>query len=83
MADEPPEIESRRGRLAAYLRYNAERMLVDLLVLVAWIVATSAIFGLLDLPRWLLYVVVFAGVVIYSRITSPWERPYRSPDLEE
>lgn len=83
MADEPPEIETKRGRLAAYLRHNAERMVADLLILIAWIIAASTVFGVLDLPRWLLYILIFAGVVIYSRITPAWERPYRSPDLDE
>lgn len=82
MSDDPPEIDARHRRLVAYLRHNGERMLVDLLVLLAWLIATTALFGWLDLPRWLLYVVIFAGAMIYSRITPAWERPYRSPDLD-
>ncbi len=82
MTEEPPEIESRTRRLTAYLAHNRDRMLVDLFVILAWIIAAWTIFGLLNLPVWLLYVVLFAGVIVYSRITPTWERPYRSPDLE-
>ncbi|PSP60417.1 hypothetical protein BRC73_02245 [Halobacteriales archaeon QH_7_66_37] len=29
------------------------------------------------LPWWLLYVVVFVGVVVYTRVTPSWRRPYK------
>lgn len=83
MAGQPPEIESRSRRLAAYLAHNRDQMLVDLSVALAWIVVASAIFGTLGLPAWLLYVVLFSGIIVYTRITPTWERPYRSPDLPE
>lgn len=82
MAEEAPEIGERHQRLRVYLAHNRNRMLADLLILVAWIVATFAVFGFLGWPSWLLYIVIVAGVIIYSRITPTWERPYRSPDLE-
>lgn len=82
MPERPPEIHSRTRRLAAYLDHNRDRMLVDLSVILAWVIATWAIFGALTLPRWFFYLVLFTGVIVYSRITPPWERPYRSPDLE-
>ena len=80
MTRDRPLIESRPRRLLAYLRHNSGRMLVDASVLLAWILATAAVLDWLDQPRWLLYVVLFAGVVVYTRITPTWERPYRSPD---
>lgn len=83
MTGEARRIDSRRDRLRAYLRHNHERIIVDLIVLVAWIVVTRAVFGVLALPQWLFYLVLLLGVFIYSRVTPPWERPYRSPDLAE
>lgn len=82
MTGEPRRIESRRDRLRVYLAHNRERIFVDLIVLVAWIVVTRAVFGVLGLPQWLFYLVLLLGVFIYTRVTPPWERPYRSPDLE-
>ena len=80
METDPPRIESRTERLVAYLRHNRARMIVDVAVLAAWMLSTTTIFGWLGLPSWLLYVVLFTGVVVYSRVTPTWERPYRSPD---
>lgn len=80
MNQDQPRIESRMGRLLAYVRHNSVRMLTDGLILAAWILAASTLFGIFGLPSWLLYVVLFVGVVVYSRITPTWERPYRSPD---
>jgi uncharacterized membrane protein len=75
-----PVIESRRQRLVAYLRHNWSLMVVDAAILAAWLVVTTAVFQWLALPSWLLYVVVFVGVVVYARLTPGWQRPYRSPD---
>ena len=80
MKGDPPRIESRTDRLAAYLRHNRARMVVDATVLAAWVLGTTTVFGWLGLPSWVLYVVLFTGVVAYSRVTPTWERPYRSPD---
>lgn len=79
MDDERPLIESRGRRALAYLRHNGPRMVVDTAVLLAWILAATTVFDWLDLPTWFRYVVLFAGVVVYTRITPTWERPYRSP----
>ena len=75
-----PVIESRRRRLIAYLRHNWSLMIVDAAILAAWLIVTTTAFQWLALPRWLLYVVVFVGIVVYARITPGWQRPYRSPD---
>lgn len=75
-----PAVESRRERLVRYLQYNWSRMAVDATVLVAWLFVTTAVFRWFALPQWLLYVVVFGGIIVYSRITPSWKRPYRSPD---
>lgn len=75
-----PVIESRRRRLIAYLRHNWSQMVVDVVILAAWLVMTTAVFRWLLLPSWLLYILVFIGIVVYARITSGWQRPYRSTD---
>lgn len=76
----PPRVDSRTGRLAAYLRHNGSRIFVDAALLSAWIVVAVTLFEFVEYHRWLLYFVVLLGVIIYTRITPPWERPYRSPD---
>lgn len=75
-----PVIESRRKRLVTYLRHNWSRMVVDAAILVAWLFVTTAVFRWLTLPQWLLYVVVFGGIGVYTRLSPTWQRPYRSPD---
>lgn len=77
---DPPVIESRRERLVAYLRHNWPQMVVDAAVLAAWLVVATSLVRWLGLPGWLLYAVVFVGVVVYAQITPTWRRPYRSPD---
>ena len=83
MATDPPELRSRHERLLAYLRFNGARMAVDLFVIAAWILVNVSVFAWFSLPTWSLYVWLFAGIFVYSRITRTWERPYRSPDLPE
>lgn len=56
-------------------------MAVDILVIGAWVILNWSVFSWFSLPTWALYVIIFAGVIVYSRITPTWERPYRSPDL--
>jgi len=79
-ATELPVVESRRGRLVAFLRHNWPRMVVDGAILVVWLLLTTAAFQRFALPRWLLYVVAFTGIVVYTRVTPAWRRPYRSPE---
>ena len=79
----PPTIRPRHERLRAYLVYNRTRMLVDTAVLLAWVLGTWWFVAVLGLPRWFTYVIVFAGVLTYTRITPTWERPYHSPDLDD
>lgn len=55
-------------------------MVVDAAVLLAWVVVSAALFRWLALPQWLHYLVLFVGIVAYSKLTPAWERPYRSPD---
>lgn len=76
------EVGSRLGRLVFYLRHNITRMAVDLTILTAWTISAWAIFNWFSLPTWFFYVILFTGVIAYSRITPTWERPYRSPDYE-
>jgi len=80
MASERPVIDSRARRLLAYLRHNLGRIVVDGSLLIVWIFVATATFEWLEQPLWLLYVVLFTGVVMYTRVTPTWERPYRSPD---
>ena len=75
-----PRIDSRSRRLLAYLQHNWSRIVVDVALLTAWIIVVITAFEYVDYHRWLLYFVIFVGVLLYSRVTPPWERPYRSPD---
>lgn len=81
MADHHRQIESRPARLKAYLVFNRERIMVDFSVMAAWLFGTWTIAAAIRFPTWLFYLVLFIGVIIYSRLTPPWVRPYRSPDL--
>ena len=78
--DDRPVLESRRGRLGAYLRHNGERICRDAVVLATWALVTTTWIQGVGVPRWLCYLVTFVGVVGYTRATSPWSRPYASPD---
>ncbi len=80
MEPERPVVDSRARRLQRYLWHNGGRMVVDASLLIVWIFVATATFNWLDQPTWLLYVVLFTGVVLYSQITPTWERPYESPD---
>ncbi|WP_254864010.1 hypothetical protein [Halovivax gelatinilyticus] len=80
MDADQPVIDSRARRLESYLRHNGGRIVVDASLLLVWIFGATAIFNRLDQPTWLLYVVLFTGVVLYAQITPTWERPYESPD---
>lgn len=73
-------VESRSRRLWLYVTHNGRRMVIDASLLIVWVSVATALLEWLEQPTWLLYVVLFAGVVLYSRITPTWERPYRSPD---
>ncbi|NKE37801.1 MULTISPECIES: hypothetical protein [Natronococcus] len=75
-----PLLESRYRRLVAYLRFNRDSILVDVLLVSAWILLASGVAQWFSLPRWFFYIVVFVGIVVYTRTTVPWSRPYRSPD---
>lgn len=74
-----PTTPSRRRRLAAYLRHNRDQFVVDAAVLLSWTVASAALFRYLSLPQWLYYLVLFAGITAYSRLTADWERPPAAP----
>ncbi|WP_245550042.1 hypothetical protein [Halopiger xanaduensis] len=78
--DSRPIVASRRRRLLAYLRHNGERICRDVVVLGAWALVATVWIHAFGLPRWLCYAATFAGVVGYTRVTSPWSRPYVSPD---
>lgn len=73
-------IESRSRRLLAYLRHNRDQLIVDGAVLLTWIVVSTAVFRWLTLPQWAHYLVLFVGIAVYAKLTSAWERPYRSPE---
>lgn len=78
--DDRPAIESRSGRLLAYLRHNRDQLVVDAAVLLSWLVVSAALFRWLGLPQWLHYLVLFFGIAVYSKLTPDWERPYRPKD---
>lgn len=79
MPDRQPEIHSRPARLKAYLLFNSERILADMSVMAAWLLGTWTFARAIGFPTWLFYLILFMGVIIYSRMTPPWARPYRSP----
>ncbi|QSX01143.2 hypothetical protein [Haloterrigena alkaliphila] len=80
VGDDRPVLESRRRRLTAYLRHNGERICRDAAVLTTWALLMTIWVQGYGLPRWLCYVVTFVGVVGYTHVTSPWSRPYVSPE---
>lgn len=73
-----PELPTRSKRLVAYLRFNRDQLIVDAAVLLAWILVTTYVSDWFGLPVWLHYILLFVGIVIYSKVTPNWERPYRS-----
>lgn len=66
-------------RVVAFVRQNYSLLLLDLVVLVSWTVLGTEILRMLGAPRWLQYVVLFLGVVVYTQVTPQW-RPVREPD---
>ncbi|OVE83971.1 hypothetical protein [Natronolimnobius baerhuensis] len=80
MSHDRPLVESRARRLLLYLKHNRGRIVADGALLLGWVLAATLIFDWLEQPTWVLYLVLFIGVVAYTRITPTWERPYRSPD---
>ena len=78
--DDRPVLESRRRRLRAYLRHNGERICRDAVVLASWALVMVLWIQGFGVPRWLCYLATFVGVVGYTQVTSPWVRPYTSPD---
>lgn len=82
MAADRPTVSSRTGRVVAYLAHNWQAILVDLLVITAWVIGVWTIAGQFAVPLWFVYLVLFVGVLVYSRITRPWGRPYVAPDLD-
>ncbi|MGZ0746552.1 MULTISPECIES: hypothetical protein [unclassified Haloparvum] len=61
-------------RSIAALRQNRDQLVVDAAVLLSWIVVSAALFRWLTLPQWLHYLVLFGGVVVYSKLTSGWDQ---------
>ncbi|MFB6235401.1 MAG: hypothetical protein ABEH81_07595 [Halopenitus sp.] len=61
-------------RSIATVRRNRDRLVVDAAVLLSWIVVSAALFRWLTLPQWLHYLVLFGGVVVYSKITRGWDQ---------
>lgn len=79
-SDDDRELESRWDRLVEYMEHNGDQIIVDATILLAWLLATTTVFGMLGLPQWLHYLVLFTGIVAYSQVTPSWHRPYESPD---
>ncbi|PSP87692.1 hypothetical protein BRC87_11235 [Halobacteriales archaeon QS_4_66_20] len=63
--------------MLAYLHHNWSRIVTDAAILATWLLVTTLVFQWFALPWWLLYVVVFVGVVVYTRVTPSWRRPYK------
>ena len=65
------------SRAIEFINRNREQIVVDLAIMLAWIVGSTALFHWLSIYQWLHYLVLFAGVAIYTRLTPAWERPSR------
>lgn len=62
-------------RIRTTVRHNATQLAVDILLITAWLLLGTEVLRLLGVPRWLQYVVLFAGVIVYAQLTPPWEHP--------
>lgn len=63
----------RTRRVISSVRANRYRIVADVTILLAWIVFSTALFGWLELPQWLHYLVSFGGVAVYARLTPSWD----------
>lgn len=82
MDPDRPTVSSRTGRAVSYLVHNWQTILVDVLVVTAWVIGVWTIAGQFAVPLWFVYLLLFTGVLVYTRITRPWTRPYVAPDLD-
>lgn len=70
-----PDGRSLFERSLAAVRHNARQLAVDLLLIVAWLILGTEALRLLGVPRWLQYVVLFGGIIVYVQLTPSWEHP--------
>lgn len=59
----------------AFLRQNALRIAVDLVIVVSWMIVSTQVLHSFGVVRWVQYVVLFAGVIAYALVTPPWSGP--------
>lgn len=76
----PGDDRSFTGRFAAYLALNRRRIAIDAILLVSWTLLATEALRLLAAPRWLQFVVIFGGVVVYAQLTPPWQQPPHGED---
>jgi len=57
------------------LRYNYTQVAIDVIVVLSWMIVTAEMFRVLSVLRWVEYVALFVGVVVYARLTPGWEMP--------
>lgn len=62
-------------RVVAMLRHNGRKVTIDILLLVAWLLLGTELLRTVAVPRWLQYIVLFGGVIVYAQLTAPWEHP--------
>lgn len=63
---------SQARSFGAHLRTNAVRILVDLVIVTSWMIVSTELLHTLEVVRWVQYVVLFAGVLVYAMLTPPW-----------
>lgn len=64
----------RTRQLTTFVKDNRYRLAADATILLAWLVVSMALFGWLELPQWLHYLVSFGGVAVYTMLTPNWDR---------
>lgn len=62
-------------RVLAVLRHNRWQLAVDTALLAGWLFLGTASLRIVGVPRWLQYVVLFGGVVVYGHLTTSWDHP--------
>ncbi|NGM68472.1 hypothetical protein G6M89_05515 [Natronolimnobius sp. AArcel1] len=55
-----------------WLAESGGRLLIDLCVIIAWVVAATITVRVTDLSLTAYYIIVFAGVLFYSIAFDPW-----------
>lgn len=66
-------LASQARLFVAFLRHNAFRIVVDLVIVASWMIVSTRLLHSLGVVQWAQYVVLFAGVIAYALVTPKWE----------